>query len=548
MAENLIEIRDLAVEFSHGESRQRVVEGVSFDIRKGETLALVGESGSGKSVTAHSILRLLPYPLASHPAGQILFHGEDLLQADEKRMRAIRGNRIAMVFQEPMTSLNPLHTVGKQINEVLSIHKGLRGRAASARTLELLELVGIPNARERFRAYPHELSGGQRQRVMIAMALANEPELLIADEPTTALDVTVQLKILELLKDLQARLGMSLLLISHDLNLVRRVAHRACVMQRGRVVEQASCEQLFRAPQHPYTQELLAAEPSGGPVDVEQRPPLLEVNDLRVWFPIKKGVMRRTVDHVKAVDGVSFSLPKGQTLGIVGESGSGKSTLGLAILRLIGSRGEIRFQGHELSSLSQRDVRPLRRQMQVVFQDPFGSLSPRMSVGQIIGEGLRIHRIGTAKEQEAAIIEALVEVGLDPDTRHRYPHEFSGGQRQRIAIARALVLKPALILLDEPTSALDRTVQRQVVELLRSLQQKYDLTYLFISHDLAVVRALSHQMMVVKQGQVVEQGAAAEIFAAPQHPYTQQLLESAFMAPGAAEQPEEGQAHGFSHR
>ncbi|WP_313305218.1 ABC transporter ATP-binding protein [Stutzerimonas balearica] len=548
MAENLIEIRDLAVEFSHGESRQRVVEGVSFDIRKGETLALVGESGSGKSVTAHSILRLLPYPLASHPAGQILFHGEDLLQAGEKRMRAIRGNRIAMVFQEPMTSLNPLHTVGKQINEVLSIHKGLRGRAASARTLELLELVGIPNARERFRAYPHELSGGQRQRVMIAMALANEPELLIADEPTTALDVTVQLKILELLKDLQARLGMSLLLISHDLNLVRRVAHRACVMQRGRVVEQASCEQLFRAPQHPYTQELLAAEPSGGPVDVEQRPPLLEVNDLRVWFPIKKGVMRRTVDHVKAVDGVSFSLPKGQTLGIVGESGSGKSTLGLAILRLIGSRGEIRFQGHELSSLSQRDVRPLRRQMQVVFQDPFGSLSPRMSVGQIIGEGLRIHRIGTAKEQEAAIIEALVEVGLDPDTRHRYPHEFSGGQRQRIAIARALVLKPALILLDEPTSALDRTVQRQVVELLRSLQQKYDLTYLFISHDLAVVRALSHQMMVVKQGQVVEQGVASEIFAAPQHPYTQQLLESAFLAPVADAQPEEGKAHGFSNR
>jgi len=548
MAENLIEIRDLAVEFSHGESRQRVVEGVSFDIRKGETLALVGESGSGKSVTAHSILRLLPYPLASHPAGQILFHGEDLLHTDEKRMRAIRGNRIAMVFQEPMTSLNPLHTVGKQINEVLSIHKGLRGRAASARTLELLELVGIPNARERFRAYPHELSGGQRQRVMIAMALANEPELLIADEPTTALDVTVQLKILELLKDLQARLGMSLLLISHDLNLVRRVAHRACVMQRGRVVEQAPCEQLFRAPQHPYTQELLAAEPSGGPVDVEQRPPLLEVNDLRVWFPIKKGVMRRTVDHVKAVDGVSFSLPKGQTLGIVGESGSGKSTLGLAILRLIGSRGEIRFQGHELSSLSQRDVRPLRRQMQVVFQDPFGSLSPRMSVGQIIGEGLRIHRIGTAKEQEAAIIEALVEVGLDPDTRHRYPHEFSGGQRQRIAIARALVLKPALILLDEPTSALDRTVQRQVVELLRSLQQKYDLTYLFISHDLAVVRALSHQMMVVKQGQVVEQGVAGEIFAAPQHPYTQQLLESAFLAPVADAQPEEGKAHGFSNR
>ncbi|MEG4317263.1 ABC transporter ATP-binding protein [Pseudomonas sp. FIP_A4] len=548
MTENLIEVRELAVEFTHGSQAQRVVEGASFDIRRGETLALVGESGSGKSVTAHSILRLLPYPLARHPAGQILYGGEDLLQADEKRMRGIRGNRIAMVFQEPMTSLNPLHTVGTQINEVLEIHKGLRGKAATARTLELLELVGIPDPRKRIRAYPHELSGGQRQRVMIAMALANEPELLIADEPTTALDVTVQLKILELLRDLQNRLGMAMLLISHDLNLVRRVAHRVCVMQRGCVVEQASCEELFRSPQHPYTRELLAAEPSGGPLAVEAAEPLLEVDDLRVWFPIKKGLLRRTVDHVKAVDGVSFSLPKGQTLGIVGESGSGKSTLGLAILRLIGSRGAVRFQQRDLQLLSQREIRPLRRQMQVVFQDPFGSLSPRMSVGQIVGEGLRIHHMGSAAEQEQVIIDALREVGLDPETRHRYPHEFSGGQRQRIAIARALVLKPALILLDEPTSALDRTVQRQVVELLRSLQAKHNLTYLFISHDLAVVRALSHQMMVVKQGQVVEQGAAADIFAAPQHPYTQQLLESAFMAPGAAEQPEEGQAHGFSHR
>jgi len=548
MAENLIEVRELAVEFTHGSQAQRVVEGVSFDIRRGETLALVGESGSGKSVTAHSILRLLPYPLAHHPAGRILYGGEDLLQADEKRMRGIRGNRIAMVFQEPMTSLNPLHTVGRQINEVLEIHKGLRGKAATARTLELLELVGIPDPRERIRAYPHELSGGQRQRVMIAMALANEPELLIADEPTTALDVTVQLKILELLHDLQNRLGMAMLLISHDLNLVRRVAHRVCVMQRGCVVEQASCEELFCSPQHPYTRELLAAEPSGSPLAVEAAEPLLEVDNLRVWFPIKKGLLRRTVDHVKAVDGVSFSLPKGQTLGIVGESGSGKSTLGLAILRLIGSRGAVRFQQRDLQLLSQREIRPLRRQMQVVFQDPFGSLSPRMSVGQIIGEGLRIHRMGSAAEQEQVIIDALREVGLDPETRHRYPHEFSGGQRQRIAIARALVLKPALILLDEPTSALDRTVQRQVVELLRSLQAKYNLTYLFISHDLAVVKALSHQMMVVKQGQVVEQGAAADIFAAPQHPYTQQLLESAFMAPGTAEQPEEGQAHGFSHR
>ncbi|MHB0764289.1 ABC transporter ATP-binding protein [Stutzerimonas sp. NM35] len=545
MAENLIEVRDLAVEFVNVDRAQRVVEGVSFDIRKGETLALVGESGSGKSVTAHSILRLLPYPLARHPAGEIRYAGEDLLKADEKRMRQIRGNRIAMVFQEPMTSLNPLHTVGTQINEVLQLHKGLRGKAASARTLELLELVGIPEPKKRIRAYPHELSGGQRQRVVIAMALANEPELLIADEPTTALDVTVQLKILELLKELQARLGMSLLLISHDLNLVRRIAHRVCVMQRGRIVEQASCEELFHKPQHPYTQELLAAEPSGDPAPAEPAPPLLEVQDLRVWFPIKKGLLRRTVDHIKAVDGVTFSLPRGQTLGIVGESGSGKSTLGLAILRLLSSRGEIRFQDQALEKMSQRAVRPLRRQMQVVFQDPFGSLSPRMSVGQIVGEGLDIHGMGNAEEQAQAIIDALVEVGLDPETRHRYPHEFSGGQRQRIAIARALVLKPELILLDEPTSALDRTVQRQVVELLRSLQAKYNLTYLFISHDLAVVRALSHQMMVVKQGKVVEQGAARTIFAAPQHPYTQQLLESAFMAP-AAEQPEEGQAHGFS--
>jgi len=531
---NLIEVRDLAVEFVTGSQSQRVVEDVSFDIKRGETLALVGESGSGKSVTAHSILRLLPYPLARHPNGQIHYADKDLLKLDENRLRGIRGNRIAMVFQEPMTSLNPLHTIEKQINEVLGLHKGLSGKAATARTLELLDLVGIPEPHKRLKAYPHELSGGQRQRVVIAMALANEPELLIADEPTTALDVTVQLKILDLLKDLQARLGMSMLLISHDLNLVRRIAHRVCVMQRGRIVEQASCEQLFQAPQHPYTKELLGAEPSGRPVEVAAGKPLLEVDNLRVWFPIKKGLLKRTVDYVKAVDGINFSLPQGQTLGIVGESGSGKSTLGLAILKLLGSQGAIRFQGQALDGMSQHEVRPLRRQMQVVFQDPFGSLSPRMSVGMIVGEGLRIHRMGTEAEQEQAIIDALVEVGLDPETRHRYPHEFSGGQRQRIAIARALVLKPALILLDEPTSALDRTVQRQVVELLRSLQAKYNLTYLFISHDLAVVRALSHQLMVVKQGQVVEQGDADEIFAAPRHTYTQQLLEAAFMAPTAA--------------
>jgi len=534
-SQNLIEIRDLAVEFVGGDRVQRVVEGVSFDIRRGETLALVGESGSGKSVTAHSILRLLPYPLARHPAGSIRYAGQDLLKLDERQLRGIRGNRIAMVFQEPMTSLNPLHCIEKQINEVLALHKGLRGAAATARTLELLELVGIPEPHKRLKAYPHELSGGQRQRVMIAMALANEPELLIADEPTTALDVTVQLKILELLKDLQARLGMALLLITHDLNLVRRTAQRVCVMRGGRIVEQAGCEEIFHAPKHPYTQELLGAEPCGEPADNPVGEPLLEVEDLRVWFPIKKGLMRHTVDHVKAVDGIGFTLHRGQTLGIVGESGSGKSTLGMAILRLLSSQGSIRFRGQPLNGLSQREIRPLRREMQVVFQDPFGSLSPRMSVGQIVGEGLHIHGPGTPAEQELAIVEALREVGLDPETRHRYPHEFSGGQRQRIAIARALVLKPELILLDEPTSALDRTVQRQVVELLRSLQRKYELTYLFISHDLAVVKALSHQLMVVRQGQVVEQGPARDIFADPQHIYTRQLLEAAFLAPGSAD-------------
>lgn len=529
--QNLIEVRDLAVEFVTGDQVNRVVDGVSFDIRKGETLALVGESGSGKSVTAHSILRLLPYPLARHPSGSIRYEGKDLLQQSEKTLQRIRGNRIAMIFQEPMTSLNPLHCIEKQINEILLLHKGLTGKEATARTLELLDMVGIPEPRKRLKALPHELSGGQRQRVMIAMALANEPELLIADEPTTALDVTVQLKILELLKELQARMGMALLLISHDLNLVRRIAHRVCVMQRGQIVEQAECATLFSSPQHHYTQMLINAEPSGlahNPVGA----PLLEVDDLKVWFPIKKGFLQRTVDHVKAVDGVNFSLPQGQTLGIVGESGSGKSTLGLAILRLISSQGGIRFHGQNLEGLNQKAVRPLRREMQVVFQDPFGSLSPRMCVADIVGEGLRIHRIGTAQEQEAAIIAALEEVGLDPRTRHRYPHEFSGGQRQRIAIARALVLKPALILLDEPTSALDRTVQRQVVELLRNLQQKYNLTYLFISHDLAVVKALSHQLMVIKHGHVVEQGDAQAIFHAPQHPYTRQLLEAAFLEVG----------------
>ncbi len=528
-SEQLLSIEDLSVEFVSGDTITRAVHNISFTINKGETLALVGESGSGKSVTAHSILRLLPYPLARHPNGRIIYKGKDLLSAAPEYLRTVRGDRIAMIFQEPMSSLNPLHTIEKQINEILILHKGMSAKQASARTLELLTLVEIKNPAQRMSSYPHELSGGQRQRVMIAMALANEPELLIADEPTTALDVTVQLTILELLKDLQQRLGMAILLISHDLNLVRRVAHRVCVMQNGNIVEQAPCAQIFANPQHPYTQELLGAEPSGTPVPHTASETLLETQDLRVWFPIKKGIFQRTVDHVKAVDGISFSLQRGQTLGVVGESGSGKSTLGLAILRLIHSKGDIFYAGNAIDGLSQKQVRPLRRDIQVVFQDPFGSLSPRMSVSDIIGEGLLIHKMGNAQEQEQTIIAALQEVGLDPDTRHRYPHEFSGGQRQRIAIARALVLKPKLIVLDEPTSALDRTVQRQVVELLRHLQLKYNLTYVFISHDLAVVKALSHQLLVMRQGRVIEQGAADSIFAAPQHDYTQQLLAAAFI-------------------
>ena len=525
----LLSIDNLSVEFISGDTVQRAVNNISFTINKGETLALVGESGSGKSVTAHSILRLLPYPLARHPSGAIIYQGQDLLSATPHYLRQVRGDRIAMIFQEPMSSLNPLHTIEKQINEILMLHKGMNAKQASVRTLELLSLVEIKNPEQRMSSYPHELSGGQRQRVMIAMALANEPELLIADEPTTALDVTVQHTILELLKDLQVRLGMSILLISHDLNLVRRVAHRVCVMRNGEIVEQAACEQIFTAPEHPYTQELLGAEPSGQPVPHSPSDILLETQDLRVWFPIKKGLLQRTVDHVKAVDGISFKLQRGQTLGVVGESGSGKSTLGLAILRLIRSTGGIFYAGEAIQGLSQKQVRPLRRDIQVVFQDPFGSLSPRMSVSDIICEGLGIHQMGDAAQQEQAIIDVLKEVGLDPDTRHRYPHEFSGGQRQRISIARALVLKPKLIILDEPTSALDRTVQRQVVELLRDLQLKYNLTYVFISHDLAVVKALSHQLLVMRQGKVVEQGAAADIFTAPQHDYTQQLLAAAFI-------------------
>ncbi|MCW2099466.1 UNVERIFIED_ORG: microcin C transport system ATP-binding protein [Pseudomonas psychrophila] len=526
MSDTLIEIRDLRVGFAGRE----VVHGVNLDIRRGECLALVGESGSGKSVTAHSILRLLPGKNVEIQ-GSIRYNGIDLVSASPAQLRSLRGNRIAMIFQEPMTSLNPLHTVEKQVSEVLITHKGLKKREARARTLELLELVGIRDPKHRLNAYPHQLSGGQRQRVMIAMALANEPELLIADEPTTALDVTVQQKILELLIDLQQRLGMSLLLISHDLNLVRKIAQRVCVMRAGEIVEQATCEDLFKAPQHPYSRMLIEAEPSGSPVAADDPGNLLQVDDLKVWFPLPKSLFSRERHYVKAVDGVSFELKKGRTLGIVGESGSGKSTLGQAVLRLVESQGSIRLDGQQLGALNQDQLRPLRRHIQVVFQDPFGSLSPRMSVQQIISEGLLAHNIGTVQEREAAVIRVLQEVGLDPESRHRYPHEFSGGQRQRISIARALIMEPELILLDEPTSALDRTVQKQVVDLLRDLQAKHGLTYLFISHDLAVVHALAHDMIVIKDGKVVEQGNAQSLFGNPQHPYTRELLQASSVTP-----------------
>lgn len=518
---NLIEIRDLSVAFSG----QTVVRNLSLDVRPGECLALVGESGSGKSVTAHSILQLLP-EAGTATTGSVKYRGQELIGAPAGTLQKLRGNRIAMIFQEPMTSLNPLHSIEKQIGETLLLHKGLGGKAAQARILELLELVGIQKPQERLKAYPHQLSGGQRQRVMIAMALACEPELLIADEPTTALDVTVQRKILLLLKSLQQRLGMSLLLISHDLNLVRSIAQRVCVMHAGEIVEQADCQTLFTAPQHPYSRLLLDAEPAGDVLCSDERETVLQVDNLTVQFPLGVGLFRRKT-YLRAVDGISLSVQRGKTLGIVGESGSGKSTLGQAILRLLDSTGSIRFQGHALDPLNNQQMRPWRKQMQVVFQDPFGSLSPRMSVQQIISEGLEVHAPCSLADRDAQVIQVLKDVGLDPASRHRYPHEFSGGQRQRIAIARALVLKPALMLLDEPTSALDRTVQKQVVALLRELQEKYALTYLFISHDLAVVRAMAHDMIVIKDGKVVERGASHDVFEAPQHAYTKELLAAA---------------------
>ncbi len=523
----LLAIKNLTVDFGTA----RAVRGISFDIEKGETVALVGESGSGKSVTALSILQLLPYPPASHgPGSSITFDGQELVGASEAALRHIRGNRIAMVFQEPMTSLNPLHTIEKQIVETLHLHKAMNGAAARARAIELLHLVGLPEAESRLSAYPHQLSGGQRPRVMIAMALANEPDILIADEPTTALDVTIQAQILKLLKDLQARFGMALFLITHDLTIVRKMADRVLVMTEGEIVERGTTHEIFTRPQHAYTKKLLAAEPKGKPLRPEtQAPVLLQSSDLRVWFPIKTGLLRRTTSNVKAVDGVDVMLRAGETLGVVGESGSGKTTLALALLRLIDSRGAISFDGKRIDALSGNAMRPLRRAMQIVFQDPFSSLSPRLSAGQIIEEGLKVHRIGgNAAARRVEIERALVEVGLDPSAADRYPHEFSGGQRQRIALARALVLKPRLVVLDEPTSALDMSVQAQMVELLRDLQARHGLAYLFISHDLRVVKALAHAIMVMKDGKVVESGPAETIFNAPKTAYTRALMAAAF--------------------
>ncbi len=526
----LLSVRNLSVVFDVPGQPVVAVRDVSFDLDRGETVALVGESGSGKSATALSILQLLPYPLARHPSGSIRFRDEEIVGAPQQNLQRIRGNRIAMVFQEPMTSLNPLHTIERQIGETLALHKRMPAPAAKARIVELLKLVGLADAENRLDAYPHQLSGGQRQRVMIAMALANEPDLLIADEPTTAVDVTIQAQLLVLLKDLQARFGMALLMITHDLGIVRRVADRVCVMKAGDVVESGTVAEVFARPRHEYTRQLLAAEPRRNPGKPPANAPvLMEAKDLRVWFPIKRGVLRRTVGHIKAVDGVSFAVREGQTLGVVGESGSGKSTIGLALLRLERSTGGIEFAGKDLQKLHGSALRPLRREMQIVFQDPFGSLSPRLSVGQIVEEGLLIHKIGKNwEEREAMIVAALKEVGLDPESRHRYPHEFSGGQRQRVAIARALVLKPRFLILDEPTSALDVSVQAQIVELLQEIQQRHRLAYLFISHDLRVVRALADDVVVLKDGHIVERGTAAEIFSSPREAYTRALIAAAF--------------------
>jgi microcin C transport system ATP-binding protein len=535
--ELLLQVRDLSVAFRQSERETLAVDRISFDVNKGETLALVGESGSGKSVTALSVMKLLPYPAAHHPSGSIVFKGQELLPMSEREIRHVRGNDITIIFQEPMTSLNPLHTIERQLSEILLLHKGITGAPARARIVELLGQVGIPDPESRLASYPHQLSGGQRQRVMIAMALANEPDLLIADEPTTALDVTVQAQILKLLEEIQSELGMAILFITHDLGIVRKFADRVCIMQAGKIVEQGPVERVFEAAEHPYTRALLAAEPKPDPAPLQpQAPVVVETDDLKVWFPIRRGILRKAVGHIKAVDGVSVAVRKGETLGVVGESGSGKTTLGLAILRLISSDGPIVFMGESIQGLKFKQMRPHRREMQIVFQDPYGSLSPRMSVSDVIEEGLWVHHAKLSdNEREDRVIRALHDVGLDPETRFRYPHEFSGGQRQRIAVARAIALEPTFIVLDEPTSALDMLIQSQIVDLLRSLQKQRDLTYMFISHDLRVVAALASRLVVMRHGKVVEEGAAAEVFQNPQSAYTRALFAAAFNLETAGE-------------
>jgi len=527
---SLLKVEDLSIAFRQGDREVLAVDRVSFEIKKGETLALVGESGSGKSATALSIMKLLPYPAASHPSGAITFKGQELLGLPEHQIRHIRGDDITIIFQEPMTSLNPLHTIERQVGEILQLHGGLTGQAVRTRIIDLLTQVGIPNPDTRLKSYPHQLSGGQRQRVMIAMALANEPDLLIADEPTTALDVTVQAQILKLLKDLQGRLGMAMLFITHDLGIVRKIADRVCVMKDGKIVESNSAAEIFRSPQHVYTRALLAAEPRSHDIQPNPNGPVvLKTDGLKVWFPIKRGVTRKTVGFIKAVDGVNVEVRKGETLGVVGESGSGKTTLGLALLRLISSDGPIVFMGKELQGLRFKEMRPHRRNMQIVFQDPYGSLSPRMSVSDIIQEDMWIHQPHIPRHEcEKHVVKALEDVGLNPETRFRYPHEFSGGQRQRIAVARAIVLEPTFVVLDEPTSALDMLIQAQMVDLLCALQKRHDLTYMFISHDLRVVAAMSSSLMVMKEGKVVEHGPAAELFKSPKSAYTRALFAAAF--------------------
>jgi microcin C transport system ATP-binding protein len=534
----LLDIRDLSVAFSHGTRELTAVDRVSFDIRRGETVALVGESGSGKSVTALSVMKLLPYPAARHPSGAVLFKGRDLLRLDESEIREVRGGNISIIFQEPMTSLNPLHTIERQITEALLLHGRRNGKDGKrARVIELLTQVGIPDPAARLASYPHQLSGGQRQRVMIAMALANEPDLLIADEPTTALDVTVQAQILRLLKDLQSRLGMAMLFITHDLGIVHKIADRVCVMKEGKIVERGSVERVFAAPEHPYTRQLLNAEPKRDPPPPNPSAPVvLATDNLKVWFPIRRGVLRHTVGHIKAVDGINIEIRKGETLGVVGESGSGKTTLGLAVLRLVSSEGPIIFMGNKLQGLRFKQMRPFRRDMQIVFQDPYGSLSPRMSISDIIEEGLWVHHPKMSPEERTErVINALNDVGVAADCRFRYPHEFSGGQRQRIAVARAIVLEPTFMVLDEPTSALDMLIQSQIVDLLRALQKRHDLTYLFISHDLRVVAALASRVVVMRHGKVVEEGVADELFSRPQSAYTRALFAAAFNLETAGE-------------